>query len=282
TDADGEPVTVDVTSFFTPSPISSPSASSSNTAASDKTNDDDSGGGLSTGGIVGLAVAGGTALICLIGFLVWKLTRKRQLDFDDSENIKWPELNAHGGGGDHALPVTQGAGARGFIDGDDATSRAPSTYAASTADFHAGQDDPYAVPPLPHMNPGLGAPYRDDPNAPGGAYYDPYHGPVPQTFNEGVHGAPPADWGGEAIAMTQMGRASPGPAMMYAGDGRTGSPAPMMYADARTGSPGPQAAYATGRASPGPGPAYNTGRASPGPQAAYGGGRASPGPQGAY
>ncbi|KAJ7860862.1 hypothetical protein B0H14DRAFT_558323 [Mycena olivaceomarginata] len=80
--------------------------------------------------------------------------------------------------------------------------------------------------------------------------------------------------------MTQMGRASPGPAMMYAGDGRTSSPAPMMYADARTGSPGPQAAYAAGRASPGPGAAYNAGRASPGPQAAYGGGRASPGTAG--
>ncbi|KAJ7830915.1 hypothetical protein B0H14DRAFT_3872427 [Mycena olivaceomarginata] len=57
------------------------------------------------------------------------------------------------------------------------------------------------------MNPGLGGPA----------------GPVPQTFNEGVHSAPPADLG--------------------AGDGRTGSPAPMMDADARTASPGPQAAY---------------------------------------
>ncbi|KAJ7860805.1 hypothetical protein B0H14DRAFT_2350441, partial [Mycena olivaceomarginata] len=89
---------------------------------------------------------------------------------------------------------------------------------------HAAQDDPYAVPPLPHMNPGLGG------------RRDPYRGPVPQTFNEG---------GGEAIAMTQMGRASPslGPGVMYTGDGRTGSPAPGMYADARTTSPGPQVAY---------------------------------------
>jgi hypothetical protein len=62
--------------------------------------------------------------------------------------------------------VTLGAGAGGFIDRDDATSHAPSTYAASTADFYADQDDPYAVPPLPHMNPGLGGLYRDDPNAP--------------------------------------------------------------------------------------------------------------------
>ncbi|KAJ7860867.1 hypothetical protein B0H14DRAFT_3863660 [Mycena olivaceomarginata] len=46
-----------------------------------------------------------------------------------------------------------------------------------------------------HTNPGLGGPYprdrtRDDPNTEGGAYCNPYHGPVPQTLNEGVHGAP--------------------------------------------------------------------------------------------
>jgi hypothetical protein len=62
-------------------------------------------------------------------------------------------------------------------------------------------------------------------------------------FNEGVHGAPPVDRGGEAIAMAQVGCASPRPAVMYAGDGRTGGPAPMMCADARTASPGRQVAY---------------------------------------
>ncbi|KAJ7812553.1 hypothetical protein B0H14DRAFT_3879608 [Mycena olivaceomarginata] len=167
--------------------------------------------------LVSIQLLGGTALICLIGF-VWKLA------LADGENIKWPELNApsdSGAGEDHALPVMQGAYAHGFVGGDGA----PSTYPPSTAVFHAAQDDPYAVPPLPHMNPGLGEPYRDDPN--------------------GVHGAPPADWDGEAIAMTQMGRASPrpGPGVMYTGHGRTESPAPGMYADARTTSPGPQAAY---------------------------------------
>ncbi|KAJ7888848.1 hypothetical protein B0H13DRAFT_2252752 [Mycena leptocephala] len=148
-------------------------------------------------------------------------------------NIKWPELNAHNGEGDtHAMPV-HNTGRAGFA-GDDDLSRAPSvnTFAASSTDFHS--EDPYAVPPLPHLNPGMTQP----------AYYDPYRGPVPQTFNE-AHGAPPADWaGGEAIPMTQMaGRASPGPGMM-------GGP-----------SPGPQAAYGA-----------QQGRASPGPQAAYGGG----------
>ncbi|KAJ7649750.1 hypothetical protein FB45DRAFT_701757, partial [Roridomyces roridus] len=102
--------------------------------------------------------------------------------------------------------------------------------------------DTYAIPPLPHLNPNQ--PYRDDP----GAYYNPYHGPVPQAFNEGAQ----QEWGNEVIPMTQMavaGRASPGP-------------------QAGRMSPGPQAAYAAGRASPGPQAAY--GRASPGPQAAYG------------
>ncbi|KAJ7621114.1 hypothetical protein FB45DRAFT_928415 [Roridomyces roridus] len=182
-------------------------------------------------------------------------------DFDDNENIKWPELNDHSGTGNASmapLPVTNtGRSGFGFDGGED--SRAPSrtnTYDTSTADLH--HEDTYAVPPLPHLNPNQ--PYRDDPNAVG-AYYDPYHGPVPQTFND----VPQQEWGHEAIPMTQMavpGRASSGP-------------------QAGRMSPGPQAAYAAGRASPGPQAAY--GRASPGPQAAYGAsGRMSPGPQAAY
>ena len=87
-------------------------------------------------------------------------------------------------------------------------SRTGSTYASSAAasavDLYAPHpaQDPYAVPPLPHLNPNQ--PYRDDPNS---AYYDPYHGPVPQTFGEGLsHG------GVEAIPMTQIGRSrSPAP-----------------------------------------------------------------------
>ncbi|KAJ7851378.1 hypothetical protein B0H13DRAFT_1644009, partial [Mycena leptocephala] len=172
--------------------------------------------------------------------------------------IKWPELNAHNGEGDtHAMPV-HNTGRAGFA-GDDDLSRAPSvnTFAASSTDFHS--EDPYAVPPLPHLNPGMTQPYRDDPNA-GSAYYDPYRGPP----GPGMYAADP-----------------------YAASGRTPSPGPQAAyggAQGRIASPGPQAAY--GRASPGPQAAYGApqGRASPGPQAAYGAqqGRASPGPQAAY
>ncbi|KAF7316662.1 hypothetical protein HMN09_00398900 [Mycena chlorophos] len=258
--------TVTVTTTSTSSATQSGNAT--NTAGADQattTNANTGSTGLSTGGIAGLAAAGGVAVLCLIGFFVWKLTRSRGGDFDDNEAIKWPELNAHGdpsGGTSNALPVSN-TGRAGFDPGND-LSRVPSaanTFSNSTTDFHS--DDPYAVPPLPHMNPGQ--PYRDDPNAMNTAgYYDPYNGPVPQTFNE-AHGAPPPEWGGnEAIPMNQLpGRASPGPQMAYAGAGRTPSPGPQMaYAGAgRTPSPGPQQAY---------GQAY--GRASPAPQQAYGGG----------
>ncbi|KAJ6507765.1 hypothetical protein C8R47DRAFT_1208802 [Mycena vitilis] len=276
TDSAGDAVTVDVT--VTNTPAVSGSSSSASSSATSGASDGGGGSTLSTGGIIGLAVAGGTALVCLIGFFVWKFTRKRGADFDDSENIKWPELNAHNndGGDSHAMPV-HNTGRAGFSDADD-LSRAPSvnTFNASSVDFHG--EDPYAVPPLPHLNPGLNQPYHDDPVAAAGgagAYYDPYRGPVPQTFND-AHGAPPPEWGQqEAIPMTQMagpgGRASPAPMM-----GRA-SPGPqMMYAGGRTPSPGPQAAYGGG------GPAR---MGSPGPQAAYGGGPgriASPGPQMAY
>jgi len=89
----------------------------------------------------------------------------------------------------------------------------------STTDF-GGHQDPYAVPPLPHLNPNQ--PYRDDPNSTA-AYYDPYRGPAPATAETGQH------WEGEAIPMNQM---QPQPA------GRQ--------------SPGPYQAYDQGRASPGP------------------------------
>lgn len=148
-------------------------------------------------------------------------------------------------------------------------SRAGSTYASSAAasavDLYApnAAHDPYAVPPLPHLNPNQ--PYRDDPE---GAYYDPYHGPVPQTFSEGVaHEVGP---GGEAIPMTQIHRSrSPGAQVGY---------------DAGQRSPGAGMAYLgdNGRTSPGPAVALS-GRASPGPQITYGyGGRQSPGPNIAY
>ncbi|KAJ7755498.1 hypothetical protein B0H16DRAFT_1219282, partial [Mycena metata] len=268
TGTDGNVVTVDLT-LTVSQPASSSAAPSSSATSAPSTG---SGGTLSQGGIIGLSVAGGVAAIFLTAFLIWKFTRKSGTDFDDGENIKWPELNAHGGGSDsHAMPVTN-TGRAGFgagFESESDLSRAPSqanNYAASSADLHS--EDPYSVPPLPHNNPS--APYRDDPSAVGGAYYDPYRGPVPQTFNEAVHGAPPPEWGAqnEAIPMTQMGRASPGPGMMYDG-ARTGSPAPYTQGGARVPSPGPGAAYNVGRASPGPGAVYGGGRASPGPQMSY-------------
>jgi len=113
-----------------------------------------------------------------------------------------------------------------------------------------GAGDPYAVPPLPHMNPNQ--PYRDDPTAATG-YYDPYRGPIPGTLEHGV------DDYGEAIPMTQMG-----PQAAYGG----GRNSPAHFGAGRS-SPGPQVAYTSGRASPGPQIAYQVGRASPGPQASY-------------
>ena len=166
-----------------------------------------------------------------------------------------------------ALPATR-AGAAGFETNSEinltrpdsrAGSIAPSA-ATSAADLFAPNpvQDPYAVPPLPHLNPNQ--PYRDDPNL---SFYDPYNGPVPQSFAE-----PP---GTEAIPMTQINRArSPGPAVAYDQGRRSPGPqVPFYGADpARAMSPGPNMAL-SGRASPGPGPALS-GRASPGPAQAYG------------
>lgn len=149
-------------------------------------------------------------------------------------------------------------GRSGFDTGSESSlSRRPSTN-YSTPDFASGGPDPYAVPPLPHLNPNQ--PYRDDPGVPG-AYYDPYRGPVPGTIEQG----------GEAIPMTQMmnqGRMSPGPHAAY------GAAEPVYE----------QYDMNAGRQSPGPHNmgGYGGGRTSPGPQAVYGGGRVSPGPHAAY
>lgn len=190
------------------------------------------------------------------------------------EEIKWPELNAHDA---NVVPLpTHRTGGSGIDTTADvrrnSVGYAPSTAANSTAELNP---DPYAVPPLPHLDPSQ--PYLDDPN---GRFYDPYRGPVPQTF-ESV--AP-----GEVIPMTQLaGRRSPGPGAAYGvdyvGGGRTSpapqvaygggdfggrsSPAPQYSAGfGARASPAPQGAYAppglSGRASPGPGPAYAA-RASP-------------------
>ncbi len=167
------------------------------------------------------------------------------------EEIRWPELNAHGTG----VPLpTHRTGGAGFDTAPDAQRSsigyAPSTAANSTAEL---PPDPYAIPPLPHLDPNQ--PYRDDPNS---AYYDPYHGPVPPTFS-------PA---GEVIPMTQLagaGRRSPGPGAAYAGDFVSGrvSPAPGMHAAYGSNDFG-------GRASPGLRVAQQGRSMSPGPQAAYG------------
>jgi len=225
-----------------------------------------------------MGVAGGVAGLAILAFLGWKFTRKRMHDFDDNEEIKWPDLNAHGGAPTHPLP-TNSTGRSGFGDNEseiDIPAGSGHGYsnsmAPSSIDLNHG-GDPYAVPPLPHLNPNQ--PYRDDPGA---AYYDPYRGPVPQTFNDpasAVELQAPGWGGGEAIPMTQMrgkspgpgpgaydngrsspapGRRSPGPQAAYGyNDPRMGSPAPPMYGDQRMASPAPMAR-----------------QASPGPQAAYG------------
>lgn len=136
------------------------------------------------------------------------------------EAIKWPELNTHGEGSiNHALP-TNSTGRSGFGDEGDGLSRAPSTGYANSVGASSAQElypgagnDPYAVPPLPHLNPNQ--PYHDDPSYGQTEFYDPYRGPVPESMSmdghPGVQG-----YGGEAIPMTQMaGRRSPGPAMAY-------------------------------------------------------------------
>lgn len=176
------------------------------------------------------------------------------------EAIKWPDLNSHSGTGG-VDSHSQSAG-RGFETGSDPSLAKLNSDNYSTPDFNAG--DPYAVPPLPHLNPNQ--PYRDDPTAASG-YYD-YHGPVPGTMEHG------SDWhGGEAIPMNQIHGGAP----VYDQVGFEQPP----YNTGRA-SPGPNAAYNAGRASPGPHAAYNAGRASPGPHAAYNAGRASPSPQMAY
>jgi hypothetical protein len=197
-------------------------------------------------------------VLCVIGFFVWKFTRKRIGVYDNNEEIKWPELNAH----DTGVPLpTHRTGGSGFDTALDAN-RSSIGYADSTANSTTElPPDPYAIPPLPHLDPNQ--PYRDDPT---GAFYDPYRGPVPQSFNPVGPG--------EVIPMTQLagaGRRSPGPGAAYAGDFASGraSPGPGRVSPA----PGYHAPYGSndfgGRASPGP-RAAQQGRMSPGPQAAFG------------
>lgn len=224
-----------------------------------------------------MSVAGGLALIGIVAFFIWKFTRK-QSSYDDNEAIKWPDLNSHSGADTGiAVPAHTTGRTGGFDSQSDTTGSLMHADNYSTAEFST--NDPYAVPPLPHLNPNQ--PYRDDPNAASG-YYDPYRGPVPGTLDHGT-----GEWHGEAIPMQQIqhqqtgggmydqvgfeqpgynaGRASPGPHAAFAGEqlGRTGSPAPSTMAP-----PYQQGAF-DGRQSPGPQQAYG-GRMSPGPAMAYG------------
>jgi hypothetical protein len=138
---------------------------------------------------------------------------------------------------------------------------APSVGAASiTASSVDLAKDPYAVPPLPPQNNSSLGPYHDDP-----AYYDPYRGPIPQTFSTppGSTDAHPQAWaGGEVIPMNTYtsGRTSPGPNFAYSGGvdpmQRTGTPVQRMATPvggatfqeiARGGTPGAGAMpYRTG------------------------------------
>ncbi|TFK40115.1 hypothetical protein BDQ12DRAFT_734137 [Crucibulum laeve] len=275
TDAQGQTSVLTITSTMPPS-------SSSAAPSSTETSNSDDNSGLSTGSIVGMSVAGGVAVIGIVGFFIWKFTRKRFSDFDDNEAIKWPELNnTHSGAVDsHPLPV-HNTGRAGFETGSEASLSRVNSTNYSTSDFAGGSSqDPYAVPPLPHMNPNQ--PYRDDPTAATG-YYDPYRGPVPGTLENGGG----AEWGGEAYPMTQMsagaggaGRMSPGPhAAMRAMSPPVGGYGAEPAYDAGGANP----MFDPGRRSPGPQQAFGAvgGRTSPGPQMAYGG-RGSPGPHAAY
>lgn len=200
-------------------------------------------------------------MLGIVGFLAWKLTRKRFSDDDlDNEAIKWPDLNAHGeDGGLHAPLPTNRTGGAGFetssqvnLARPDSRAGSVAPSAGSTTELYSAHD-PYAVPPLPHLNPNM--PYRDDPSQ---VYYD--HDPYAQAA------VPPV---GEAYAMTQINRTrSPGPQAAYGYDPRAMSPAPQqaLGVDYRARSPGPAASLYSGRVSPGP----QAGRMSPGPQMAYG------------
>lgn len=85
TGSNGEVETIIATVVVTPS-LASSSAQPSQSSDADNSNTGTKGVGTST--IVGLSVAGGVALIVVIGFIVWKFTRKRAGDdFDDSEFV---------------------------------------------------------------------------------------------------------------------------------------------------------------------------------------------------
>jgi len=212
-------------------PGASSSSSTSTSATASSTADSDStSSGPSEGTYIGLGVAGGVALLGLVGFIVWKFTQKRFSQFDDDgADINWPMPK-------EALVAPT------------APAMSAANTTTSSVDLTA---DPYAVPPLPPRS----ATYYDDPSGTAAAaYYDPYRGPVPQTFH-----SPPGSVDshaqqyamGEAIAMSTYPSTT--------GHQSSGSNAAYDDPYSRSRSPGPNMAYEdpyTGRRSPGPSLAY--------------------------
>lgn len=123
----------DVTSMATVFETASATGNSTAAAASDKSDSKDS-KGLSTGVIIGIAVAGGVVVLAIALFVIWKLKQKRFGGYDDDgtfkckhalikanvvhlvvDGIKWPELNRHGESSTMNLPLpAKPTGGHGF------------------------------------------------------------------------------------------------------------------------------------------------------------------------
>jgi hypothetical protein len=88
TDGNGQVQVITVTHTSTSTPIGS--ATNSSPSASTTGDPPPTSGGSKTGKIVGLSVCGGLAVLGIVGFIVWKFTRKRfnDDDFDSREKIR--------------------------------------------------------------------------------------------------------------------------------------------------------------------------------------------------
>ncbi|KDN35775.1 hypothetical protein RSAG8_11337, partial [Rhizoctonia solani AG-8 WAC10335] len=170
-------------------------------------------GGVSQSTVIGLAVTGSIAGLLIVLLIVWKLTRNRfsDLDENDDDAIKWPELHKDSAA---MTPIP----AR------------PSTRAAGTETSTLGGD--FDTQSAAHSAADLTyQPYSDDPGyGARPAYYDPYGGapgaaktyPSPPGSHDGEH----KTWGAAADAQyyeVPRGQ-SPGPNAVARG----ASPAPPM------------------------------------------------------
>lgn len=63
----------------------SPVADSSSASPTATGSSADGDSAIHPGTIIGLSVAGGIAAVAIIGFIIWKLTRKRFSDLDDPD-----------------------------------------------------------------------------------------------------------------------------------------------------------------------------------------------------